>query len=545
MLACTLGVIAYQSGLHTSRLLVNHTLTQKLGGDIQSVQQYVKIHYGQLQLEQGKLTDATGNPLEGRFEMVDEVQSSLGVVATIFVKEGNDFRRISTNIRTATGDRAVGTLLGSQSSAYAPILRKERYLGNANILGQSYLTAYEPILNQNRELIGILFIGVSQAEVSAIISREMGAMVTWLLIGTTAILIAAFVCLYFISHMIATPIARTATMLKEIATGNGDLTVRLQVTGKDEVGELAHWFNVFVEKVQGIIRQIQSVTVTLSAASEELSSTSNLIAANTEEIAQQAHTVASATEQSTTNISSISAAAEEMSTSMSVVAAAVEELSASIGEVTRNCQRESEMAMHAQNEANETQRIIEALDQAGNSIGKIVDLIQQIAAQTNLLALNATIEAASAGDAGKGFAVVANEVKELARQTASATGDIRKQVETMQLNTRNAVQAISGIRKVVGQVNELSQLIVTTVSEQNKAVGEIAHNVSGANDGAQDVSRNVAESATALTEISGTISGVNTAVAENANGIVQVNQSADELAKLAASLSHIVGQFRV
>lgn len=540
-----LSFIAYKEAEKTSATLVETTLTTKLQGDIHSAGNYVKLHYGSIRLVEGKLVDAEGRPLEGRFEMVDALQEDLDVVATVFGSDGQDFRRIVTNIRNADGSRAVGTLLGSQSAAYQPVRQKQTYIGFANILGNSYLTAYEPILDANQSVIGILFLGVSQAEVQEIIRAGTRQLLWNLAIAFVLIFAGTMAALYFVSQMITRPIVATTAMLKDIAQGEGDLTLRLEVKSRDEIGELSQWFNVFVDKIHQIIHEVHMSTETLAAASEELSVTSVQIASNSNEVSQQASSVASATEESSTNIHSISSAAEEMSSTMGVVASAVEELSASIGEVTRNCQKESEMAHQAQAQADDTQKIIEELNHAGVSIGHIVNLIQQIAAQTNLLALNATIEAASAGEAGKGFAVVANEVKELAKQTAQATDDIRKQVETMQSNTGNAVNAIQAIGQVVGEVNELSQTIVRTVSEQNDAVSEIAHNIAGANEATGDVARNVSESASALSEIASTVANVNESVADTAKGIDQVNRSAEELAKLAATLGRIVGRFKL
>ncbi len=120
---------------------------------------------------------------------------------------------------------------------------------------------------------------------------------------------------------------------------------------------------------------------------------------------------------------------------------------------------------------------MDKLGAAAKSIGKVVEVINDIADQTNLLALNATIEVASAGEAGKRFAVVANEVKELAKQTAQATQEIQKQVEDMQTNTESAIKAIDSVSKVIEEVNEISQTIVSAVEEQSATVNEISRNV--------------------------------------------------------------------
>ncbi|MDD4347886.1 MAG: methyl-accepting chemotaxis protein [Opitutales bacterium] len=423
-------------------------------------------------------------------------------------------------------------------SAMIQEMMKDR-VGSARYFykGETRMFAYAPVEGTRWAL------AVGAIESDAMVA--LTGVLRMILLGAVVILVLASVVALWVASIIVSPIKDTTAMLKDIAQGEGDLTKRLKIHSKDEVGEMANWFNVFVDKIHNIIREMGHSASTLSAASEELSSTSVTIAANAEEMTAQASTVAAATEQSTANINSISSAAEEMSTSMNVVASAVEELSASIHQVAVNCEKESEVAGRASKEASSTSEIMQKLGVAAHSIGKIVDVINQIASQTNLLALNATIEAASAGDAGKGFAVVANEVKELARQTATATEDIRRQVEDMQHNTENAVKAISGINRVIDEVNSISQSIVVTVNEQNKAVGEIAQSIAGANDGAQEVARNVSESANALSEVARTITSVNDAATDTSRGISQVNASVDELAKLANELDGIVHQFKV
>ena len=368
----------------------------------------------------------------------------------------------------------------------------------------------------------------------------------WMILGVSVVLLLAGVLASIVlASLIVKPIRQTTEMLKDIARGEGDLTKRLVVTTKDEVGELGKWFNTFIEKIHSIITEIAENSKVLTSSASELAATADVIAANTEEMTTQANTVAAASEESSSNIQSISASAEEMSTSMNVVAAAIEELSAAIKEVAVSCQKESAIAEKANEEAEATSATMGELGKAANAIGSIVDVIQQIAAQTNLLALNATIEAASAGDAGKGFAVVANEVKELAKQTSTATEGIRKQVEEMQKNSNNAIHAIHSIGRTIQEINSISHGIVVSVEQQNGAVGEIAMNVSGVNEAAQDVTRNVSESAHALDEVSRTIVEVNSAATDTSNGIQQVNVSIEELAKLAVQLNSIVGQFKI
>lgn len=324
-----------------------------------------------------------------------------------------------------------------------------------------------------------------------------------------------------------------------------NLTKRINISSKDELGHLANVFNKFIDNLQITIQQIDRNAETVASAATELSAASSQIASNAEEMSTQTSAVASATEQATTNINSISSAAEEMSSSTHTVATAIEEMSASLNEVSLNCQKELQIVATANTHAKSSTDAMDKLGSSAKSIGKVVDVINDIADQTNLLALNATIEAASAGEAGKGFAVVANEVKELAKQTAQATQEIQKQVEDIQSSTDLSIKEIESVSKVIEEVNAISQTIVRAVKEQSVTINELSRNVSGVSAGAQDVSKNVAESAAGLSEVSSTIAGVNNAVADTAKGIVQVNSSAEKLATLSEGLKQLLAQFKI
>jgi len=348
-----------------------------------------------------------------------------------------------------------------------------------------------------------------------------------------------------VTKMVVDPINNVIFRLNDIAKGDGDLRKRIKIDSKDEMGELAECFNTFIEKIMGIIKNISSNTTTSSAAAEEASAIPEQISSFSKEMSRHSHTVASSTEQATSNVNNISASAEEMSASVSTVATAIEEMSSSISEVTKNCQKESQIAATANTQAQTTREIMERLGFSAKEIGKVVEVINDIADQTNLLALNATIEAASAGDAGKGFAVVANEVKELAKQTAQATGEIKIKIEDMQTNTESSVKAIEEITKVIEEINNISQTIASSVEEQSVTINELSKNVGGASSAATEIARNVSESAKGLKEISSNIERVNSSASDTERGVDEMKKSFNELSKLSIELRNIVMQFKI
>ncbi len=383
------------------------------------------------------------------------------------------------------------------------------------------------------------------AEMEASVNNQLKVMLLKITVTVLVILLLSLAGLWFVARTISKPIDNTVGMLKDIAEGEGDLTKRIEVTSKDEVGTLAEYFNLFIKKIQEIIRDIAASTTTLSGSSEELSATSTEMASSAEEMSAQSATVATAAEELSANMNNMATAAEEMSTSVSTVGTAIEEMSASLSEVSKNCTQASKVAANADEKASDANEIMNRLNGSSVEIAKVLDTINDIADQTNLLALNATIEAASAGEAGKGFAVVANEVKELAKQTAVATEEIGSQIEGMQENTSNAVGSIDTITQIIAEINTISQTIASAVEEQSATIDEIALSVGNSSKGANEIASNVQSASTAAGEITVNIQDINKATQSTASGATETNASASELAKMAEQLQTIVSQFKV
>ena len=266
------------------------------------------------------------------------------------------------------------------------------------------------------------------------------------------------------------------------------------------------------EGMKVTIATVSTNAQALSSAAEELTAVSQQMSSNSEETAAQSNVVASAAEQVSKNVATVATSAEEMS--------------ASVKEIAKNANDAARVATEAVVVASNTNKTIAKLGESSIEIGKVIKVITSIAQQTNLLALNATIEAARAGEAGKGFAVVANEVKELAKQTASATEEISQKIEAIQADTKGAVTAIDQISKVIGQINDISSTIASAVEEQSATTNEIA--------------RNANEAAKGSTEISKNIANVGIAAKNTTAGANNTLSAATELSKLAADLKSVV-----
>jgi methyl-accepting chemotaxis protein len=373
-------------------------------------------------------------------------------------------------------------------------------------------------------------------------ARRMGQLN--LMVTLIAVLLAG-VIIFIISNSVVRPINRVVAGLKDAAEGEGDLTKRLRIGSRDEVGDLARWFNVFIEKMQVLIGEVAQNAGQLKQSSSDLYEISAALSTGSEHTTNRAQSVASASEEMSANMGSVAATMEQAAANINMVASSTEEMSVTISEIAHSTEKARNVTNDAVAHAEGASGQVDELGRAAQEIGKVVETITDISEQVNLLALNATIEAARAGDAGKGFAVVANEIKELAKQTALATGEIKRQVASIQSSTQLTVVQISNITGVVNEVNDIVSKIAAAVEEQSTTTKEIAGNVAQASHGIGDINMNVAQSNAVSAEIAKEIAEVTDAAGNMSNSSSQVSLNAEQLAQLAAQLSSTVGRFKI
>ena len=363
-----------------------------------------------------------------------------------------------------------------------------------------------------------------------------------IVVGAGTIVFGILVSILLV-RAIAKPLNELAS--KSLQVAEGDYTITFAHPAKDAIGHLSSALNTMVGRTKDMLGDITGATQALAASSTELSSISSEMTAGSGQTSAMANAVSTAAGEVSGNMTSVSAAMEQASINMSTVATAAEEMSATIQEIAQNSERAKSTTAQAVVKAQATSGKVNELGEAAREISAVTATITAISSQTNLLALNATIEAARAGEAGRGFAVVANEIKELALQTARATEDIREKITGIQSVTTATVQEIADITAVIHEMNEIIGTIAAAVEEQSVTTRDIAENVGQASMGITEINENVATSSTMTHSISTDIAKVRSASDEMTVSSQTVQQSAEELSRLAERLAGLVARFKI
>ncbi|WP_051305290.1 HAMP domain-containing methyl-accepting chemotaxis protein [Desulfogranum mediterraneum] len=370
---------------------------------------------------------------------------------------------------------------------------------------------------------------------------QTGRLIT--LIGIGAGVVLALGLGFYLTILITRPLNKGVELSKAMA--EGDMTKTMDVDQEDEIGVLAKSLNHMATNLRSIITDVDQGVMSVDEASNQLAAISDQMSSGAEDTATRSNQVAAAAEEMSANQNSVAAAMEQASVNINMVASAAEEMNATITEIAQNSGRAKDITTQAVNQSQTASDRVDELGKAANEINKVTEAITEISEQTNLLALNATIEAARAGEAGKGFAVVANEIKDLAKQTAEATLDIKLKIQGIQEATGITVKEINEISSVIADVDQIVATIATAVEEQTATTKEIAENVHQASGGINEVNENVAQSSAVSAEIAADIAEVNGSANEINAASNQVKDSAGELSSIAENLKAMMAKFKV
>ncbi len=368
-------------------------------------------------------------------------------------------------------------------------------------------------------------------QLMAALGAESRSSLTTMLIIGVLIAVAGLLAIWLISRRITRPLRDMVVMLDNIGQGEGDLTQRLHIDSRNELGQIATGLNTFLTRLQGMISEVVGSVQKVSDASEHTAD----IAIRTDKGVQ-------------TQLAEIE-----------LVATAVHEMTATAQDVARNATQAAEAASHADRAANQGRHIVQdtgaTITELAGEIGRAVDVVQtlardsenidailvtirSIAEQTNLLALNAAIEAARAGEQGRGFAVVADEVRNLAQKTQQATGEIQQMIQQLQNGTRDVVQ-------VMEQSQSRTQRSVEQADAAAEALQAITQAVSLINDMNNQIASAAEEQSAVAEDINRNVTNIGQVAQDVAGGAEEASQASAGLTRLAEQQRRLINQFKV
>jgi len=363
------------------------------------------------------------------------------------------------------------------------------------------------------------------------VKSAMWTAVNGLLITVAIVTLLIIILSFFIARSVITPIKKTTEALADLAQGEGDLTQRLPVDGKDEIAHLSQSFNEFMVKIHDIIRQVQESAITVKSGSTQLSSLSTKSLQNNEQQNAQTAQIATATNEMLSTINEI---ANSAATAADLAEEANSNATNSKDIVNKSVQSVKDLSI----EINGASTVISELNHECSSIDSVLSVIKAIAEQTNLLALNAAIEAARAGEQGRGFAVVADEVRTLAGRTQVATLEINDIIVQLQAKANEAVSVISKSENIaedaVNQANNASQSL-DSISNSIIAISDANHHIATAAEEQSSVTREIDERVTAIAALS----------EASTKDSVQINDGNETLNKLGTQLTELIKTFKI
>jgi methyl-accepting chemotaxis protein len=489
--------------------------------------------------------------ISGNYEIVDYIAGlTNGDTVTIFLND----TRVTTNV-LLEGQRAVGTKV-SDVVADKVLKQGELYIGQANVVGNTYQAAYMPIKDSGGKIIGMWYVGAPDA--SERVQQIKDYVMVNILKNSIILISIALIVYYLFTRPIIRRIKQATKALEQIS--RGDLTVKeINVTSIDETGVLLNSVNKTVSDLRQTLNRVKDTAVELSASSEQLSVGAEHTSKATEQITVSIQEVALGAEQQASGIATVYQATREISDGMGQASSSVQYLADLSKAANIQVLNGNEKVVQTVNQMNKAKQSVELvghviydLDQKAKEVGQIITLITEIANQTNLLALNAAIEAARAGENGRGFAVVATEIRKLAEQSGRASGEIRQLIQEIQEESVHAVETMNdgtivveeGIQMVY-QTGENFKGIASTINDVALQSQELSAQIEQVNMSSQEILNTIETVADTVQQSSTNTQSIAAATEEQNASMEQIAASSEGLSKMAEELLDVVNEFKL